>query len=347
MAVSKENYKNFSADELIQDDFFIASMIRPNYASERFWKEFLLSYPEQADSFNEASSLIKNLRFKKDTPAPGARERVWNNLLKQPKETGKLVRMHKPKRWIWAAASIVFIALSVATWFLVQSSETTKIQTAYGEVRKLVLPDQSIVTLNAHSSIEYKNSWEGDKVREVWLTGEAFFDVKHLNKYGEPVKASDRFIVHAGKMNVEVLGTSFNVSERQSVTKVALQTGKVRIDFKDKTLESVVMKPGELVQYNTNTKKVVKEDVANTEKYTSWKEKELLLNNTSMQDVISTIENTFGYKVEVEDKELLSRQLSGTEKISLKDEQTLLTALELILNVEITKNDKTLTIRNK
>ena len=130
------------------------------------------------------------------------------------------------------------------------------------------------------------------------------------------------------------------------MTKVVLQSGKVRIDFKEKNTSSVVMEPGEIVKYDQQTRRLVREKTA-TEKYTSWKRKEFLLDNTSVEEIIAVIENTFGYKVVIEGKDMLNRQLSGTGKISLENEETLFKSLELLLEVSITKKDDTLYIRKK
>ena len=106
------------------------------------------------------------------------------------------------------------------------------------------------------------------------------------------------------------------------------------------------MEPGEIVKYDQQTRRLVREKTA-TEKYTSWKRKEFLLDNTSVEEIIAVIENTFGYKVVIEGKDMLNRQLSGTGKISLENEETLFKSLELLLEVSITKKDDTLYIRKK
>lgn len=344
MAISKEYYKDLSSEELIQDDFFIKSIQLPDEKTGSFWKEFALEYPEKKDEVEEARHLLQKLKFFDPKASTGAKERIWMNVLSEAKKGGAVVKMNSRRRWIWAAASVAAVVLATTAWLMMQPGSNAKDSTRYAEVKQVILPDQSVVTLNANSSIEYKKEWKEGKPREVWLKGEAFFDVKHLNKEGEPVKGSDRFIVHAGATNVEVLGTSFNVSDRQEVTKVVLQTGKVRLDFKDKQTASVTMEPGEVVNYDGQSKRLVKGKTT-TEKYTSWKKKEFLLDNTSVEEVVAVIENTFGYKVVIEGKEMLNRQLSGTGKVSLENEETLFRSLEAMLDAEITKKDDTLYIK--
>lgn len=347
MAFSKEYYEHLSLEELVQDDFFIESVKQPNEKTITFWTEFVLQYPQRKSDVYAAIHLVKSLEFEKDVAGEGVKDKLWKAITEQEAAAPKVVTMYKRKRWMWAAAALVGLLLVSTTWLLLQNSSFTKYSSQYGEVKQLILPDQSVVTLNTKSVLKYKKDWKQGDVREVWLEGEAFFDVKHLHQEGTAVKTSDRFLVHVGDMTVEVLGTSFNVSARKAETKVVLQAGKVRVEFKDKKKESMLMEPGDLVKYNQSTKEVVKEKT-DTVSTVAWKKKELMLNNTSVQDIINSIENNFGYKVEVADPAILTRKLAitgSTATISLENEQTLFEILEVSLNVEITKTNDTLYIR--
>ncbi|HEX7845956.1 MAG TPA: FecR domain-containing protein, partial [Chitinophagaceae bacterium] len=307
MAISREYYKDLSIEELIQDEFFIDSIRMPDKEREDFWKAFLLEYPDRRNVIETAEHFVRSLKFQPVVAPAGTKEKLWEQVIAGSRSKGTVVKM-KTKRWqVWVAAAAVLFAVVLAG-FLLTGESKEKINTQYAEVKQLVLPDQSVVTLNANSTITFKKEWKKNEVREVWLKGEAFFEVKHLNQEGQPVKEHERFIVHAGETSVEVLGTSFNVSDRQTVTKVMLQTGKVRIDFKDKKTASLLMEPGEVVKYDQQSKRLVKEKTT-TEKYTSWKKKEFLLDNTSVEEVVTVIENTFGYKVVIEGKDMLNRQL--------------------------------------
>jgi transmembrane sensor len=344
MAFSKEYYEHLSFEEMIQDDFFIESVKYPNEKTNTFWTEFVMLYPHQKETVETSRRFVKGLEFGKDMAEPGVKEKLWQSIIDKATTETKVVPMNTRRRWMWAAAGLIGIMFMSATWLLLQKSSLTETNSKYGEVKQLVLPDQSVVTLNANSEIEYKKQWKKGEIREVWLKGEAFFDVKHYHQDGEAIRESDRFLVHVGDMTVEVLGTSFNVSDRRSETKVVLQTGKVRIDFKDGKKESMSMEPGDLVKYDQETKQVIKEKT-DTVRVVAWKRKELMLNNTTVQDIINSIENIFGYKVEVADTSLLSRQLGSTGTISFKNEQTVFDALEVMLNVEITKTNNTLYIK--
>ncbi|MBK8505327.1 MAG: FecR domain-containing protein [Saprospiraceae bacterium] len=105
-------------------------------------------------------------------------------------------------------------------------SDNESIYTAgFGERQKIVLPDGSAVDLNANSSLRLGSQWvEG--IQEVWLEGEAYFEVeKNLSK-------GVKFTVHTNGPDVEVVGTHFNVDSRKEETRIYLEEGKVCLILK-------------------------------------------------------------------------------------------------------------------
>ena len=97
----------------------------------------------------------------------------------------------------------------------------------FGMLSTITLPDGSKVILNAGTTITYPNAFVS-KNREVEINGEAFFEVAH--------DAEHPFIVKANQINVEVLGTQFNVKayEEDDWIEVSLSEGKVEVQSKDK-----------------------------------------------------------------------------------------------------------------
>jgi ferric-dicitrate binding protein FerR (iron transport regulator) len=194
--------------------------------------------------------------------------------------------------------------------------------------------------LNANSQIKYKPRFEKNAPREVWINGEAWFNVVHINKTGMPVQPAERFIVHLPNMNVEVLGTTFTINTRRNQEQVVLQTGRVKVEVKEKP-SAIYLQPGELVNYNKNSK-VLSKTTTNPANCSLWKENRLKFDNTPLREVIQLIEDDYGYKVEVTDSTILDRTLGGT--LSSENEQILFKALENMLDVKITVNNKTVTI---
>ncbi|MBV9961462.1 MAG: FecR family protein, partial [Parafilimonas sp.] len=131
---------------------------------------------------------------------------------KSPGNHGLLRRLRKPKRnrsvSIIFGSSLCVLILSLSFYFFHEKSTAAKtvklnqVVVKNGNRNRIVLPDGSVVWLNGGSSIYYGSSFSG-KAREVYLKGEAFFDV--VKKAGQP------FIVHANGVDIKVLGTAFNV----------------------------------------------------------------------------------------------------------------------------------------
>jgi len=113
----------------------------------------------------------------------------------------------------------------------------SEISTRNGSKTNVVLPDGTIVKLNAGSKLTYDKNY-GNTIREVDLTGEAFFDV---------VKNKEKpFIIHTKKIDIKVLGTTFNVrSYPDEKMETSLVKGSIEVTFKDKPSEKIILKPNE------------------------------------------------------------------------------------------------------
>jgi ferric-dicitrate binding protein FerR (iron transport regulator) len=175
--------------------------------------------------------------------------------------------------------------------------------TGYGMTRNLILEDGSEVTLNANSKLKVPRDMKGD--RHVWLQGEAFFSVtKKIDKV--------RFFVHTENVNVEVLGTKFNVNSRHEKTTVVLNEGSVKLTSNLPSINKpLMMTPGEMAS-------LAKEDLAFTKKnvkpeqYNAWQNNVLVFSDASLSTVARSIEDYYGVEVVIDNPELANRQLTGT-----------------------------------
>lgn len=158
----------------------------------------------------------------------------------------------------------------------------------YGRIFEVALADGTNVVLNAGSSLKYPTKFIKGGVRQVFLTGEAYFDVAHDAKHP--------FIVNAEKLDVQVLGTEFNVSayENDLNTEVVLVKGKVALnDNKDvKKENTVVILPGTKGTYNRLTNTIVTSSV-DTSLYTAWMNGELVFRNSKFSDIRKILERRY------------------------------------------------------
>jgi ferric-dicitrate binding protein FerR (iron transport regulator) len=229
--------------------------------------------------------------------------------------------------------------IGAAVFYYNWRNATTTIATNYGELKTLILPDGTEITLNAKSSVTWLKHWRSNEPRKVQLTGEAFFKVTHLNKDENNIKSSERFIVSTSDLNVEVLGTTFDVKNRRGKTDVILKTGKVKVAFRNVKYGDIIMRPGDMVAYEAKTKQVKK---INTDPVvqTSWIDKKFILHDATVKTIIEYLEDNYGYKVVLKDTAISNKKMEGT--LLLDNLPDVLFVLSTSLDIKIYKEDSTL-----
>lgn len=206
--------------------------------------------------------------------------------------------------WAKIAAAVLFLIVAGLGLYMFQrqNGRITE-RTGFGETRVLALPDGSEVTLNGNSVLSYDAEWS--ELREVRLEGEGYFKVLHTTDHR-------KFRVRTGAdFSLDVLGTQFNVSKRESGTRIVLDEGKVRCNLGDSESDTLVLRPGEMVQFRKKPSDYQRERV---EKglYSAWKDHKLIFKNTSLREVAGILRDTYGLETESSRPELLDRQISGS-----------------------------------
>ncbi|MGI4870854.1 MAG: FecR family protein [Janthinobacterium lividum] len=272
-----------------------------------------------ADPANELQAQTWMSRYATEASAPAASSDSFNYAAMRENMHARLgvdrapqVLPLRPARiWQrWAAAAAVVGAVAGTGWLWQAQHQaataTASYATGYGQTRIVQLPDGSEVTLNAHSSVRYAASADAEKPREVWLDGEAFFSVKHTID-------NQRFLVHTtGGFNVEVLGTKFTVYRRHEQARVVLISGKVRVDFADSTKHDVILKPGELLQTADNKPQIVVHKAVKAAAYATFATDKMSFDATSLADLATRLQDTYGVEVVVASPALNQRKFTGT-----------------------------------
>ena len=260
-------------------------------------------------------------------------ERIYQGIRKQIGSSGTLLRQNH-HRWSLAAAVSALLLIASALIYYANPTMLT-IGTAYGEQQTVLLPDGSVVIVNANSRLSYQQTWKANEMREVWLEGEAYFKV---SKQKSSDNSHIKFVVHADDLEVQVLGTEFNVLNRAETVQVVLSEGKVHLQS-DKAQLSLDMQPGEMVAYNsaTNAAPVVRQKV-NPRVLTSWKDEELIFQNETLGAIADRLEATYGYQIVFEDETI--RQEKFTVSIPANEIELLFPMLTRAFSLEMkrTKN---------
>ncbi|MBB5286421.1 ferric-dicitrate binding protein FerR (iron transport regulator) [Rhabdobacter roseus] len=318
------NYLSYEIDDFCQDSDFIGWVLAPGPESDAFWRSFLEKYPHKAAAVQAAAERVRLFQFQEIEPQPSdlnrLRERIWNDL-----ETPvlRLSWWQKPAFRVAATVAVLLVSLGVLWWSRVPGASQT-FQTDYGQVQRIELSDGSVVTLNAHSSLKVVENLKDQPVREVWLTGEAYFAVAK--------RQGGKFIVHTPEASIEVLGTEFNVNTRRQQTKVVLQEGKIQL-LTDQA-PALTMKPGDMATVKENDQ-AVQLQIVQPEHYNAWKESYLVLDDRPVTEIVDMLEDTYGLRVQFENKVLLSKKLTG--KLSLKEMDDFIENLSTILDTDVEK----------
>lgn len=330
-------YVHYKESDFLTDSYFQEWVYRPSADHDAFWQQVIATVPAQKENIENAHLYLKSLSFADHTPTEEAATASWEKHLQLiqglPESSGD-VRTLSRGLMFRAAAAIIILAIGI--WFLLNNGTKDQIvaSTGYGEIKQVMLPDGSRVDLNANSKITYSRNWEKGG-REIWLEGEALFNVKPTNNTAQ---VAGKFQVHTKDLTVTVLGTIFDIRQRRSKTEIVLQTGKIKLSFVKSKQQDIIMTPGQIVSYS-NQEEQFSTDSISAEKFSAWKNHKLILRDPKVSDILIYLEDHFGKRITIEDQELSNRTVNGPILISSLDDA--LFVLSTILNTEVVKQDST------
>ncbi len=183
----------------------------------------------------------------------------------------------------------------------------------YGKTSEILLPDGTKVFLNAGSRLVYPERFTG-KTREVFLVGEAFFDVSHDHEHP--------FIVQVSDLRVKVLGTRFNISAypTDNVIETVLAEGKVRMERNNAGLfdKATELIPNQLASFDRITKETSIR-IVDTDNYTLWTAGILKFESADLNRITKRIERFYNISFKYVDPLLGGLRISG--KMELKEDK--------------------------
>jgi len=207
----------------------------------------------------------------------------------------------------------------------------------YGQTFKLKLSDGTMVWLNAGSKLRFPQKFiDSDKSRIVYLEGEAFFEV---------TKNKDKpFVVNTNEVNVEVLGTKFNISsyETDSFIATTLVEGSVSVYETGTPENALLLKPSFQASYDKFGNNFNKTKV-DTDIYTAWMQNRLVVDNLKFSDMLARLERKYHVEFVNKAKHLNNKIYKG--EFDNEDIETILRtiALSTPFKYEINKNIITIT----
>lgn len=241
-------------------------------------------------------------------------------------------------RILAAAAAVILLCLSVGTVYLYMQPTSLQTVSTMAETRNVILPDGSSVLLNRHSSLSYPKRFKSDN-REVQLTGEAYFEVSKDQKHP--------FIVQTEHINVQVLGTHFNVDAYRNnpEVKTTLLTGSVAVSNKSKSVR-VILKPNEIAIYNKVEEKLTRKVLENVEDEISWRQGEFIFDDLPLQEIARELSNSFGATIHIADTALQNYRITARFRNG-EDLTTILSVLHNAGYFNYSQNNKQIIITAK
>jgi transmembrane sensor len=273
--------------EVVEVDNWVAE----SEVNQKHFEHFMFLW-EESRKIAAASTADENMAWQR-----------FKNKLQEPRgEVAKVVPMRKPFKWVKIAAAVLIVVLGgwfiqnrftkgdTDTQLLVKTQKNTAVDT---------LPDNSIVTLNKNSSIEYNSKFTTGNQRAIKLKGEAFFNVT-------PDK-SKPFIITVNDVEVKVVGTSFNIKTINGQTEVIVKTGIVQVTKNGKT---ITLTPQEKVLTQQNVDLVKQNNIDQLFNY--YQTKEFVCENTPLWRLVEVLNEAYDANVIIGRKELRNMPITTT-----------------------------------
>jgi len=251
------------------------------------------------------------------------------NIISSETSRVKEKRSFRRKIWIYviSVAAVMFIVLAGDLYFIdhkhLNKNSVISRFSGVRENRLIQLPDGSTVIVSHGSKLNYPSSFDGLSNREVYLDGQAYFDVKH--------NSLKPFIIHTGKLKTTVLGTAFEINawSDEPDVRVTVSRGKVKVEDQNNRTISVIT-PNQQITYDKTNKNIIQK-VVNVPEYLEWKDHDLLLSNVTISEAAELLEKRFQVKILIADEQIKSKRFTTTV---LKGER-----IEQILNSIAEFND--------
>jgi transmembrane sensor len=381
MMRKQDFYTGYTEAQFAADKYFQQWVLEADEDAERFWNAFLQLHPEKVLAVSRARQLVEGLACNNDygvtSPLSAAekqaiKERIFSHLeLPLYSDTPVPVQgtAGRQRPWlIWTAVAAAMVAVAAPVYCLMNAGQnvpgpkTTAFRTIAagpGEIKKIVLPDSSVVLLNANSAIEYSG-------REVHLTGNAFFTIKKDNEL-KP------FVITVRGMRIAVLGTQLNVDARSAQTEVTLTSGKIKVSHfaaggggadaarraggEDAARRAggagsagvggatdtaaVYLHPGEKLLLDTSSQTFVRSKV-NGSLYSAWTENKWDFRQTNLEEITRLIKEYYG--VDVVFKNEKDKHVRITALMAVSSLNKLLPVLSETLRKKMTLRDDQLII---
>lgn len=243
------------------------------------------------------------------------------------------------KAALWAAAVLLPLFI-VSSFYLFKErtqgvSDEMVVATSVGEKATVTLPDGTHVTLNSNSRLSYIPKVYNKDERHIHFSGEAYFSVFHNQECP--------FVIDAQGLNVEVLGTKFNLLVRKEDKDAELYLESGRVKFTSLLRhESIILSPHQKVVMNQMTG-AMSVTTETDNKSMAWRQNEMIFRNAPLESVFRSLEKSYGVHIRMDYRSGRMDAFTGT--LVTNDLNSDLEVLETTNNLKITKIGNTISVR--
>lgn len=312
--MEKQRYTHFSASDFLLDADFLAWVQGQAPESDHIWQQWLTEDPTMKAEVEKAKQLYAALSFKEKKISSNQVDAEWEKI--------KLVMEDRQADWypdettvqtkvlpVWLRVAVAAVLLLGVVWagkgFMTQSDSgaTAMMQreVANGQQLTIKLTEGTVIKLNAGSTLSYPEKFHSEK-REVYLTGEAYFEVAPDPK--------SPFIIHTGDVQIRVIGTKFSVKAypEGDEVKVAVVEGKVGVNTSvpasDQSgtvdqAEEVFLTPNEMATFGKDNKEINVTSFDQAEQL-GWKDGILYFEKANFTEVVRKLERWYGVKIRIQ-----------------------------------------------
>lgn len=348
-------YEDYTVLDFVGDEQFQNWVKYPDEKSDFYWESWIQNHKEEKYLVLEAKEILLSINFPAELASPVMMDNIFEKILRKERpvslekiEALEMRSNSKIKRIIGIAAALLLLAtFSFIFYDLYQHPKDSKGDIVFQEVIKenppgrkstFHLSDGSIIRLNASSKLRVIDGF-GMETREVYLEGEAFFDIsKNVQK---------PFIVHTGNISTLVTGTAFNVNafKDNDNIEVAVLEGTVNtILYYEGGSDTLILEKSDMSIYNKIASKMSKTSYNYLETM-GWKDGVIYFKNVNSNESFEYLERWFGVDIQVINQENISGAFYGEFKNEILE--NVLSAMSKALQFDYQIKDKIVVIKPK
>ncbi|RBL91127.1 FecR family protein [Chitinophaga flava] len=318
---------------LVTDDSFINYCLHRNDQDRQLWQNYAATHPERQPLLRQAERMVLGMFLFGEQQEINEQKAKLRQLIQQPAVTPAVSIGQKFLRpYFRVAAAVVCILLGTYVAWIWNHNRTHQdfmVTTQRGELKKIVLPDSSVVWMNTATTLRYNNRRNVDL-----LDGEAYFEVLHDDDRPFTVTTNSGLLITD-------IGTSFNISsyKQQDEERVGVVCGLVSVSNDKYKADTVTA--GQMITSRRNSSQLVLKTYALAQ--ADWRSGTVMLSDVSFEELRQVLERTYTCTIVFDAPSLATCRITTTFK-PVEDISHTLNALKLIYGITWKKSGDTIHI---